>query len=119
MYKHIGGTKMESMLDKLLALRFAEQFPAKRLNNLEGDVLRRIHQQKTELSLPWYEVLARAFNVPQFRLASLILALVIGVCLSPILPSELAIASTSEMLGLDLFTMNSPQLPTTLIMSLE
>ena len=106
---------LHKMLDKLLTMHFKESATAHKLDRLEQDVWRKIHAAGAEMVLPWYDKMALAFAVPQFRMAAIAMALVIGITASPMVPLKLANASMQDVLGMNVFSANSPYLTANLI----
>ena len=109
---------LHKMLDRLLAMHFKEPPTNSRLDRLEQDVWRRIHTASAEMVLPWYDKMVIAFAVPQFRLASLAIALILGISLSPAFNPG-ATTSNHDVLGMSVFTLQSPYLPSNLIERME
>ena len=103
------------MLNRLLAMHFNEAPADHRLDRLEQDVWRKIHVASAEMVQPWYDKMALAFAVPQFRMAAIAMALVIGITASPMVPLKPANASTQDVLGMSVFSTNSPYLTSNLI----
>jgi hypothetical protein len=103
------------MLDSLLRLHFRKMPAGRRLDSLEQDVWRKIHAASAEMVRPWHDKMLLAFDVPQFRMASLAMALVIGIGASPIFTPSHAIASGGDVLGLNVFTVQSPYLHSNLM----
>ena len=102
---------LRKTIDKLLVRHFSKHPDTSRLDHLEQDVWRKIRMQATDITLPWYEKMVLAFSVPQFRFASIVMAVVIGLSLSYAMPlfSE---AATSELMGLKIFAADTPFLLT-------
>lgn len=104
---------IHKMLNRLLAMHFNEAPADHRLDRLEQDVWSKIHAASTEIMQPWYDKMALAFAVPQFRMASLAMALVIGISASPAFTP--ASASNDDVLDMSVFTVKSPYLTANLI----
>lgn len=102
---------MRKILDRLLILHFRDAPADSRLDRLEQDVWRRIRAESEETALPWGEKIFLAFGEPQFRMASLAAAIILGAALSPAFsPRNAADAS-----GMEMFTMRTPYLVANLI----
>ena len=106
---------LHKMLNRLLNIHFNEAPADHRLDRLEQDVWRKIHADSAEMVQPWYDKMALAFAVPQFRMAAIAMALVIGITASPMVPLKPANASTQDVLGMSVFTSQSPYLTANLI----
>ncbi|MCH2546570.1 MAG: hypothetical protein MK052_03015 [Alphaproteobacteria bacterium] len=106
---------IHKMLNRLLAMHFNEAPADHRLDRLEQDVWRKIHAASAEMVQPWYDKMALAFAVPQFRMAAIAMALVIGITVSPVMNPGPAIASSGDALGMSVFSTNSPYLTSNLI----
>lgn len=102
---------LRKTLDRLLSIHFRAEVNNSKLDHLEQDVWRKIRMQAADIALPWYEKMVLAFSVPQFRLASIVMAIVIGLSLSPVIPFP-SDASASEAMGLKVFAANTPYLLT-------
>ena len=105
---------LHKMLDRLLAMHFKEPSTNNKLDRLEQDVWSKIHSASAEMIMPWYDKMMLAFAVPQFRMASLAMALVIGISISPVLTPGMSTES-QDTLGMDVFTSRSPYLADNLI----
>jgi len=86
---------MHTLLNRLLALHFREAPADRRLDRLEQDVRRRIHAAGAEAALPWGEKIFLSFGEPQFRMASVAAAIMLGVILSPAFPPYAAVRHPS------------------------
>ena len=106
---------LHKMLNRLLAMHFNTAPADHKLDRLEQDVWRKIHTASAEMVQPWYDKMALAFSVPQFRMASLAMALVIGISASPVFTPGPANASNDDALGMSVFTAQSPYLSSNLI----
>jgi hypothetical protein len=106
---------LHKMLDRLLTMHFREPASNNKLDRLEQDVWRKIHAASADMVQPWYDKMALAFAVPQFRMAAIAMALVIGITASPMVPLKPANASTQDVLGMSVFSANSPYLTANLI----
>lgn len=106
---------LHKMLDRLLAMHFKIPATNNKLDRLEQDVWSKIHAASADMVQPWYDKMAMAFAVPQFRVASLAIALIIGITVSPVLSPSKASASNQDILGLSVFAAQSSYLPSTLI----
>jgi len=102
---------LRKTLDRLLSIHFRTEVDNSKLDHLEQDVWRKIRMQAADIALPWYEKMVMAFSVPEFRLASLATAIVLGLLFSPVLPLPYD-ASASEVMGLEVFASNTPYLLT-------
>lgn len=102
---------LRKTLDKLLVMHFNKQPDTSKLDHLEQDVWRKIRMQAVDMALPWYEKMVMAFSVPQFRFASIVTAIVLGLLFSPVMPLP-SNASASEVMGLKVFANNTPYLLT-------
>jgi len=96
-------------------MHFKEPATGHKLDRLEQDVWRKIHAASAEMVQPWYDKMAMAFAVPQFHMASLAMALVIGISASPVFTPGPAAASNDDVLGMSVFTAQSPYLSSNLI----
>lgn len=107
---------LHKMLDRLLTMHFKETATSHKLDRLEQDVWRKIHAASADMVQPWYDKMAMAFAVPQFRMASLAMALVIGITVSPVMNPGPAVASNGGVIQeISVFTAQSPYLPSNLI----
>ncbi len=105
---------LKNTIDKLLAIHF-KSFPSgQKLARLENDVWQKIQAIKEDKSLSWQEKMFMAFSVPQFRMASVTLAVVVGLGVSVLIPEQQQSRSMSQELGLHVFASNAPYLPSTL-----
>lgn len=102
---------MRKILDRLLILHFRDAPADRRLDRLEQDVWRRIHVQTDETALPWREKIFLAFGEPQFRMASLAAAIILGAALSPAFSPR----NTANASGMEMFTAHTPYLVANLI----
>lgn len=96
----------EDKLDDLLSAYAETPIDNSRLAWVESDVRRRIHAQATTAST-WPDTVISAFAIPQFRMASLGMAVMLGLLASPAFVGH---ASAQSPLGLDMFTMKAPYL---------
>jgi len=105
---------MKKDLDTLLAMHFHREPNMARLNGLENNMLRRVRQQQDgHFAIRWVDELAASLAMPQFRFASVGLALCIGLAVSIVVPptkSEMQLAQVNQE-GMNLFAMNSSYLP--------
>ena len=101
------------MLNRLLTIHFNEAPADHRLDRLEQDVWRKILASSAEMVQPWYDKMVLAFAVPQFRMASLAMALVFGISASPAFTP--VPASNDDVLDMSVFTVKSPYLTANLI----
>jgi len=102
---------LRKTLDRLLSIHFRTDIGNSKLDHMEQDVWRKIRMQAADIALPWYEKMAMAFSVPQFRYASITTAVVLGLAFSPIMSSQYS-ASANEAMGLEVFASNTPYLLT-------
>ncbi len=102
---------LRKTLDKLLVIYFNKQYDTSKLDHLEQDVWRKIRMQTADMALPWYEKIVMAFAVPEFRMVSIAMAVVIGLVFSPVITFSSS-ASASEAMGLQVFATNTPYLLT-------
>ena len=104
-------------IDKLLTMYFKEKSNNNGLVRLENNVWQKIHAIQSDKSLSWQEKMFLAFGVPGFRLASVTLALVMGLGMGTIISQEQTslIVSTSQEMGLHVFAANLEYLPSTLL----
>lgn len=110
---------LHKMLNRLLAMHFKKSHKNANLERLESDVLCKIHTIKADLAMPWYDKMMIAFSVPRFRLASLVIALIIGVVASPVFMPSTIIASNSDIPSMNVFTLQATYLPTNLFERIE
>jgi hypothetical protein len=106
---------LHKMLDRLLAMHFREPPADHRLDRLERDVWHRIHATTTEGALPWQEKMLLAFSVPRFQIASLAIAVVLGLSLSPAIPLGSTARTEQPIADLQVFTVHAPYLTANLI----
>jgi len=105
---------LHKMLDKLLTMHFKAPATNNKLDRLEQDVWSKIHAASADMAKPWYDKMVAAFSVPQFQMASLAMALVIGIATSPMMiPSQTNISN--DVLGMSVFSAQSTYLPSNLI----
>ena len=110
---------LHKILDRLLSLHFKECDIGNKLNTLEQDVWRRINTANATIIQPWYDKIVLAFAVPEFRMASLAMALVIGIGFSAILPSSEYKSPNNNIMEMSVFTVNSPYLTSNLIENIK
>lgn len=96
----------EDKLDDLLSVYAETPVDTSRLSWLESDVRRNINAQAVTAAT-WPDIVSSAFAIPQFRAASLGMAVMLGLLASPAFVSH---ASPQSPLGLDMFTMRAPYL---------
>jgi len=106
---------LHKMLDRLLAMHFKEPATGYKLDRLEQDVWSKIHAASADMVQPWYDKMALAFAVPQFRMAAIAMALVVGITASPILTPGQVSAAGKDELGFSVFTSHAAYLPSNLI----
>jgi len=107
---------MRKILDRLLALHFREAPADRRLDRLEQDVRRRIYAAGAEAAMPWQEKMLLTFGVPRFQLASLAIAVVLGLSLSPTIPLGNAAKADQPLLqDMRVFSVHAPYLTANLI----
>lgn len=106
---------LNKMLNRLLATHFRESPAGNRLDRLEQDVWRRIHATAADAALPWQEKMLLAFSVPRFQLASLAIAVVLGLSLSPAIPLGKIAHADQPALDMSMFTARAPYLTANLI----
>ncbi len=106
---------LHKMLDRLLNTHFREPPQAHQLDWLEQDVWRRIHATTADTTLPWQEKMLLAFGAPRFQLASLAIALVLGISLSPAIPLRHTAQVNQPTLDMQMFTVHAPYLTANLI----
>ena len=106
---------LKKPFDRLLEMHFQRQPDAGRLDRLEQDVWRRINTAKYSGVTGRIEEFLSVFAVPQFKTASLAMALVIGLSAGAVaVPAQSAQAfSPGSAMGLDIFNMHAPYLPST------
>ena len=102
---------LKEPLDKLLVTHFNKPSDSSKLDDLVPDVWRRICMQRADITLPWHEKMVLAFSLPQFRLASISMAIIIGLSLAPAIKVQSRV-STSDVMGLKVFAVNTPYLLT-------
>ena len=106
---------LHKMLNRLLTMHFKGAPAGQRLDRLEQDVWRRIHATTAEAALPWQEKMLLAFGMPRFQLASLAIALVVGISLSPAIPLGYAAQADRAVPDMQMFTVHAPYLTANLI----
>lgn len=107
---------MRKYLDRLLTLHLRDAPTDDRLYRLEQDVWRRIHAAGAEAALPWQEKMLLAFGVPRFQIASLAVALILGISLSPAIPLGNTVKADHVILpDMQMFTLHAPYLTANLI----
>lgn len=106
---------LHKMLNRLLTMHFRGTPAEQRLDQLEQDVWRRIHATTADAALPWQEKMLLAFGMPRFQLASLAIALVVGISLSPAIPLGNAARVDQAVPDLQVFTIHAPYLTANLI----
>ncbi|MCB2081548.1 MAG: hypothetical protein H6908_03500 [Hyphomicrobiales bacterium] len=106
---------LNKMLNRLLATHFRESPEGNRLDRLEQDVWRRIHVTTADAALPWQDKMLLAFSVPRFQLASLAIALIVGISLSPAIPLGNAVRADRAVPDMQMFTVHAPYLTANLI----
>lgn len=105
---------LKKTIDKLIAMHFKVQSDNNALSNLEMDVWSKIDAIREEGHLPWYEKMFIALSVPEFRYASVTVALLFGLTLSAIM-QDTSPKSVSQEMGLHIFASNAPYLPSTIL----
>lgn len=110
---------MRKFLDRLLILHFRDTPADSRLDRLEQDVWRKIHGASAEASLPWQEKMFLAFGLPQFRLASLAVAVMLGIALGPVFSPGNVVRANSGITDMQVFTAHAPYLMANLIGRME
>lgn len=106
---------LNKMLNRLLTMHFRDQPDGQRLDRLEQDVWRRIHAASADAALPWQEKMLLAFGMPRFQLASLAVALILGISLSPAIPLGNAVGADQTVPDMSMFTVHAPYLTANLI----
>lgn len=106
---------LHKMIDRLLATHFRRQPAENRLDRLEQDVWRKIHAASADAALPWQEKMILAFGIPRFQLASLAIAVTLGLALSPAIPLSKAIHAEQPIADMQVFTIHAPYLTANLI----
>lgn len=106
---------LRKTIDKLIAVYFKSGNANNNLSTLERDVWQKIHARNAEKSLSWQEKMFMAFSVPEFRFASITLALMFGLAVSAVMPLTSPPKSVSQEMGLHVFASNAPYLPSTLL----
>lgn len=107
---------LKKTIDKLIFLHFKDAGSSRNLSHLEGNVWHKIHAIQADQSLSWQEKVWLAFGVKEFRVASITLALVLGLSVGGIMPHEQPnISSKSREMGLHVFASNIEYLPSTII----
>lgn len=107
---------LKKTIDKLIFLHFKSAAPSYSLANLESDVWQKIQTIKADQNLSWQEKMFLAFGVKEFRMASITLALVLGLGIGGVMPQgQPDISSKSREMGLHVFASNIEYLPYTLI----
>lgn len=101
---------MPQDLDNMLEALKRDSIDTGQLRHLESDVWQRITARKVRVTAPWFEQLLAIIFVPQYRLAPIAMAAVIGVILgSTVLPSPKE-ASAADMLNFEVFSSQSEYL---------
>jgi len=103
-----------SSLDRFLNLILIKDKKNSHLDNLENDVLRKLATIRKDQELSWYEKIILSFSVPQFRVASLSIAILIGMSVSPFF-TPLQNNSADTALVSNIFSAESTYLPVNLI----
>ena len=106
---------LHKMLNKLLTIHFRNQTDRRSLNRLEQDVWYKIHTANTDTTLPWQEKLLLAFGMPRFQLASLAIAMILGLSLSLTIPPGKFTNADQLVPDMSIFTIHAPYLATNLI----
>ncbi len=106
---------LHKMLDKLLAMHFKSVNTDRRLDRLEQDIWRKINIASRDMAQPWYDKMVMALSVPQFRVASLAMALIIGIMVGSVITFDHSTVSANDMLGMNIFTAESSYLPSNII----
>lgn len=106
---------MRKFLDKLLVAHFRDVPFDVGLSHLEQDVWREIRAAQAETALPWTEKVLLALNVPRFQMASLAMALALGLVFSPAFPPNDTTKVGTNLPGMEVFTLDAPYLTTNLI----
>lgn len=107
---------LKNTIDKLLAMHFKSLPSDKKLGRLESDVWQKINAIQTDKALSWQEKMFLAFGVPEFRFASVTLALLLGLGMGVIMPFEQNnVMSPRQEMGLHVFAANVEYLPSTIL----
>ncbi len=102
---------LRKTIDKLVLLHFKSAASSRNLANLESNVWNKIHAIQADKALSWQEKMFLAFGVPQFRFASITLALLMGLGMGSIMSQG---QPTSKEMGLHVFASNVEYLPYTI-----
>ena len=102
---------LKKTIDKLIFMHFRSAGSSRNLASLENDVWQKIHAIKADQTLTWQEKMFLAFVVREFRMASITLALLLGLGMGNIMPQG---ESASREMGLHVFASNVEYLPSTL-----
>lgn len=107
---------LRKAIDKLIFLHSKNEAPSCNLDRLENDVWQKIHAIQADRGLPWQEKMFLAFAVPQFRFASITLALMLGLGMGIIMPFQQdIIKSPRQEMGLHVFAANVEYLPSNIL----
>lgn len=107
---------LKNTIYKLLETHFKSSRSGNRLNRLESDVWQKINAIQIDKSLSWQEKMFLAFGVPEFRFASVTIALLLGLGMGIIMPFQQdKITSPRHEMGLHVFAANVEYLPSTIL----
>ena len=103
---------LKKTVDKLIFMHFRSAVSSRNLENLESDVWQKIQAIKEDQNLSWQEKMFMAFGVKEFRMASIAMALLLGLSMGGVMPQEQpTISSASREIGLHVFAANVEYLP--------
>jgi len=105
----------DNNLNKILDIILRNKYNRMDLDNLENDVLSKLSAIKKDQELSWYEKIIISFSAPQFRIASISIAIILGAIASPFFSIETSTYPDKNILVKNIFSSNSTYLPINLI----
>lgn len=104
---------LKNTINKLLEMHFKSPSSGNKLNRLESNVWQRINAIQADKGLSWQEKMLLAFGVPEFRMVSIAIALLLGLGMGNITP-QIQPSPVGREMGLHVFAANVEYLPSTL-----
>lgn len=105
----------DSLLDRLLKRHFHEPANAD-LSHLEQDVWRRIHARETKERPDWLEGLLAPLLVPQYRFATMAVAIALGLFAGELTNPPIPVRGVSAF-NMQVFSATDGNLPSNILMS--